>query len=268
MLVDRPPLFLLAAGQGTRLRPLTDGLPKCMVPLHGRPLAAWNLAAAVAGGVGDVILLTGYCHTRIELPTIDHTCIHNPDFATTNMVATLACAEEAWTSDLVVAYGDIVYEARVMASLLASPGDIVVVVDRQWRDYWHERFDDPLSDAESLEVDCQQAITSIGQRAGDLSQIQGQYIGLVRFRRAGVDALRRLLAEEVEASRRRERGIHPTRDFGKLYMTDILQGLIDRQVAVQAAWTDGGWLEIDSPRDLEIAHQRSEPTEQGLRILR
>jgi len=33
--------FLMAAGLGTRLRPITNTIPKCMVPIQGKPLLAW-----------------------------------------------------------------------------------------------------------------------------------------------------------------------------------------------------------------------------------
>ena len=51
---------LLAAGQGTRLRPLTDSLPKPMVPVADRPLVAHAADAAVAGGVSELIIVVGY----------------------------------------------------------------------------------------------------------------------------------------------------------------------------------------------------------------
>jgi mannose-1-phosphate guanylyltransferase len=43
--------FILGAGLGTRLRPLTDHLPKPLVPLHQRPLAAWTVEACERAGV-------------------------------------------------------------------------------------------------------------------------------------------------------------------------------------------------------------------------
>jgi len=48
--------FLLAAGLGTRLRPLTDRLPKPLVPIHGRPLLAWWLDLLELHGVDEVLV--------------------------------------------------------------------------------------------------------------------------------------------------------------------------------------------------------------------
>ncbi|MCU1286031.1 MAG: Nucleotidyl transferase [Acidobacteriales bacterium] len=48
--------FLLAAGSGTRLRPLTDNVPKCLLPIHGVPLLQIWLDNCEAAGIGDVLI--------------------------------------------------------------------------------------------------------------------------------------------------------------------------------------------------------------------
>ena len=48
--------FLLAAGLGSRLRPLTDSIPKCMVPIGGRPLLDIWLDAFDRAGVSEVMV--------------------------------------------------------------------------------------------------------------------------------------------------------------------------------------------------------------------
>ncbi len=48
--------MILAAGHGTRLRPLTESVPKCMVPLGGKPILEYTLAWLVSFGVVDIII--------------------------------------------------------------------------------------------------------------------------------------------------------------------------------------------------------------------
>ena len=52
--------LLLAGGFGTRLRPITDDVPKCLVPIHGKPLLAYWLDLLLSGGIGEVLVNTHY----------------------------------------------------------------------------------------------------------------------------------------------------------------------------------------------------------------
>src|SRR5690349_17666261 len=52
--------FLLAAGLGTRLRPITDTLPKCLVPVNGRPLLSYWMDLLEEYGVTDVLINLHY----------------------------------------------------------------------------------------------------------------------------------------------------------------------------------------------------------------
>lgn len=52
--------LLLAAGLGTRLKPLTNHLPKCLVPIHGRPLLDYWLELLVKNGVSEILINTHY----------------------------------------------------------------------------------------------------------------------------------------------------------------------------------------------------------------
>ncbi len=52
--------MLLAAGRGERMRPLTDSLPKPLVPVAGRPLIAWHLTALAAAGYREVVVNTSW----------------------------------------------------------------------------------------------------------------------------------------------------------------------------------------------------------------
>jgi len=57
--------LLLAAGYGTRLRPLTDNIPKCLVPIRGRPLLDYWLELLFAGGIEAVLVNTHYLAEKV-----------------------------------------------------------------------------------------------------------------------------------------------------------------------------------------------------------
>lgn len=58
--------LLLAAGMGTRLRPITDNLPKCLVPIHGRPLLDYWLENLFAGGIERILINTYWLADKVE----------------------------------------------------------------------------------------------------------------------------------------------------------------------------------------------------------
>ncbi|WP_284077243.1 nucleotidyltransferase family protein [Herbaspirillum aquaticum] len=58
--------LLLAAGLGTRLRPLTDFLPKCLVPIAGRPLLDYWIESLLQQGVDDILINTHYRADLVE----------------------------------------------------------------------------------------------------------------------------------------------------------------------------------------------------------
>jgi glucose-1-phosphate thymidylyltransferase len=56
---------VLAAGEGTRLRPFTVSRPKVMIPVGNRPILEYVVSALVDNGVRDIVLVVGYRKERI-----------------------------------------------------------------------------------------------------------------------------------------------------------------------------------------------------------
>ena len=57
---------ILAGGLGTRLRPLTEKVPKAMVPVDGRPFLEYEVALLKEHGVDDLVLCLGYLGEQVE----------------------------------------------------------------------------------------------------------------------------------------------------------------------------------------------------------
>lgn len=242
---------ILAAGEGTRLRPLTDHLPKALVPLGGVPLLARHMTVLHRAGIADISIVAGYCAEALEGSGAH--LFFNPHYASTNMMASLHCAKALFDGhdDVVVAYGDIVYELRVLAALLAATAPLAVVVDLGWHSLWSFRMDDPLSDAETMKLDALGNIVELGKKPRTLDDIQGQYIGLFK-----VD--RRFAKQFFARYEQMPDGmLFEGRPREKMYMTSYLQHQIDHGTQVRAATVTNGWLEVDSVQDLrryEAAH--------------
>ncbi len=58
--------LLLAAGLGTRLRPITDTIPKCLVPISGTPLLQIWLEQLTAAGIEPLLINTHYLADQVE----------------------------------------------------------------------------------------------------------------------------------------------------------------------------------------------------------
>ena len=58
--------LLLAAGLGTRLKPITDVIPKCLVPINGKPLLKYWIDGLVAAGIKEILINTHYKKELVE----------------------------------------------------------------------------------------------------------------------------------------------------------------------------------------------------------
>jgi len=239
--------IILAAGRGSRMKNLTDECPKCLVELRGKSLLEWQLAALHEAGIDEISVVTGY--KRELLVNRVPTEFHNPRWAETNMVSSLACAKE-WlqAAPCIVSYSDIFYSSQAVKSLMDCTAALAVTYDPNWLKLWTQRFGDPLLDAETFRLNSGNTLSEIGNKPKSVQEVQGQYMGLLRFTPEG-------WAEMV-----RIRSSLPSEQCDKMHMTGTLQKVIDAgRVAIAAVAYEGEWGEVDSAEDLSSyieLHQR------------
>ena len=244
--------IILAAGRGSRLMPYTKTLPKCLTELSQKPLLHWQIEALQSSGINNITIVIGYLGNQIKKATQRYANIlwvNNPNWAETNMVESLMCAQSYFCNDFIVSYSDIIYQLSVLEALTATDSDILVAVDTGWANYWSSRFDDPLSDAESLRMSSAGNIIEIGNKVSVLDEAQAQYIGLMRFKGVGVNTLV-VAHQELENV---DRNWMKYRKIKQAYMTDLLMEIILRGYTVSAVKIFRSWLEIDTPHDLQLA---------------
>ena len=128
-----------------------------------------------------------------------------------------------------------------MRGLACAPGQLVITYDREWRRLWTRRFADPLADAETFRINEAGQLLEIGGKTTRIDDIQGQYMGLLKFTPPAWNAVEALLSELDAAARDR------------LDITGLLRRLLTRkELPIRTFGTDGQWGEIDSPEDVAL----------------
>jgi choline kinase len=233
--------IILAAGRGTRMKALTEQRPKCLAVLNGKPLLEWQLDAIRQSGIDEIAVVTGY--KRKLLARWGLVEFHNLRWAETNMVSSLACAAE-WlkTEPCLVSYSDIFYDASAVSVLKNCSASLAVTYDPNWRELWEMRFENPLVDAETFHLNPNGSLAEIGNKPKTIEEIEGQYMGLLRFTPAGWSEVTRIRSELTES------------ECDQMHMTGTLQKVIHAgNVEILGIPYRGCWGEVDSESDLLAA---------------
>ena len=231
--------IILAAGRGSRMKALTDDKPKCLVELNGKPLLEWQLEALRDAGIDEIAILTGYKKELLHSYGLKE--FHNPFWAKTQMVSSLMCAED-WlrNNDCIVSYSDIFYESSAISILKECNAEICITYDPNWEDLWRKRFSNPLDDAETFRLNSDGSLAEIGCKPESLDEVQGQYMGLLKFSSRGWP----LFADIFYALNSNERD--------QVHMTSMLQLVVNSgSVSIVAEKYQGRWAEFDSITDLD-----------------
>ncbi len=128
--------IILAAGMGTRLRPLTDETPKCLVPVNGKPMLEYQLECLARAGLRECVLIVGYRADQIisrignEYQGMAISYVKNQLFQKTNNLYSLWMARDHLDADIVLIEADLLFEDDLIRQLVQHPAPSVAVVDR------------------------------------------------------------------------------------------------------------------------------------------
>lgn len=229
--------IILSAGQGSRLLPHTADRPKCLVPIGRRSFIEWQLRQLEAGGVTDIVVVTGFRAAMVdtELARLGKSglavrSIYNPFFNVADNLGSCWLARGEMDRDFIILNGDTLFESAVLARLLENArAPVTVTVDRK-----------PRYDADDMKVRLE------GDRVLDIGKTlppehsQAESIGLLLFRGEGA----RAFAEAVDAAMRTPEGL-------KWWYLRTVAALAGRGIVSSCSIEGLEWGEMDYPQDLE-----------------
>jgi len=230
---------ILAAGIGSRLRPITFKKPKCMVKVSGRPIIDYQIKAFSAAGIKDIAIIVGY-HSKIVkeycrgIKDVNISIIENYDFESTNNMYSLYLASCYWKGEeFILSNGDVIFDERIPLYLKECAVSDLIAADKG---SYNEESMKIIVNEENLIIDISKSISS--------SEAYGNSIDLYKFSTNSSKILFDHIKEIIEVKKR-------LREWTEIAIQDLVKS---QKIMMQPYNIHGlKWIEIDNYDDLSIA---------------
>jgi choline kinase len=216
---------------------LTDGRPKCLLPIRGEEtILEYQLCTLAAAGVAEVLVIVGFGAEQVEerlamrpMPGIRVRTLYNPFFSFSDNLVSCWLAQSWMSGDFLLLNGDTLFERRVVERLLEAPEAPLTLVVNEKSQY----------DADDMKVSVSAGrLLAVGKTL-DLDTVTGESIGFVRFAASGAKVFGEAL----------NRAIRDPASLGSWYLSiidDLTEHVHIEALSITGLW----WAEADFPEDL------------------
>jgi len=186
--------IILAAGVASRMRPLTDKSPKCLLQVGKKSILERTIENLMLNGINELVIVTGYLEQMIRDFVTDRypsLCVHfisNEKYETTNNVYSLWLARHLISdSDIILMDSDIIFDHRILGLLLHPKGLNRLAV----------RFEDNMGEEEmKVIVSNDQRILKISKQI-DPAKAAGESMGIAKFDEEFVGDLLKIIDNRI-----------------------------------------------------------------------
>jgi len=221
---------ILAAGTGSRLKPMTESIPKALVPVAGKPLLAYTLAFARLAGCDEITVVVGAFGEKVRsflssVGLLEENWVENPDYLIGNLYS-LGAAQKEIHTDFLLLNTDHIYDRNIAGKVRSQCTDLVAFCD-------HDR----KLGADDMKV----ALNPAGRLGGISKQLESYDRGYVGMTFCPA----RLMKTYFQAFDR------VAEKYGDKAVVEMVLGdLADNGCPPAIGDISGvGWLEIDTPEE-------------------
>jgi Predicted sugar nucleotidyltransferases len=230
---------ILAAGIGSRLKPLTDHNPKCLLKIGEKSILEMTIENILATNNSEIIIVTGYLEDKIReflrerFPKLKITIIYNKFYASTNNIYSLWLAKDAVLGDdMMMMDSDIVFDKGIITKLLNSGYKNCLALKRH--DVHYEEI--------KVKTDVKGRVVEISKEV-NLTEAEGESIGIEVFGRDALTELYNILERKVVTEKKVNQFYESA--FQELAGNDLY--IVDT--------TEYFCMEIDNKEDLATAEE-------------
>jgi len=230
-------LILLSAGRGSRLSKELRSKPKSLAKVNDKPIIEHNVK--FFNKFRKKFIVTGYKQKSLVsfAKKYGFKMIHNKKFQKTNMVYSMFLPSRYITKDVVVCYGDIIFNSTIY-NLLDKKGNIIPL-NVNWLKIWKKRMltKNIKKDAENVSI-INNYLSSIGGKIGK-KYPKYQYMGIFKLSNKTYSDLNKFF-KLIKNS--------------KIDMTSFLNSsIINMKIKIKVKKYKSFWYEIDNKKDLDVS---------------
>jgi len=239
---ERKVAVIVAAGSSSRMPKRGAEIPIAMLTIRGKSLLGRQIEILRSFDINDITVIRGYEKECFTIPDVNY--IDNTEYEQTGILYSFLLASNEIGEKSILLYGDILFERELLKKLIEETSEFSVLVDRSWREHYHNRVQHTISEAELVEVK-DGSILRMG-RDIPYDSAYGEFIGLAALSPKGSRKVRNLFDELKHEPDKTSLG---GKSLSKASLTDLFNALIEKGEKVKPIEIFGGWFEIDTFED-------------------
>lgn len=231
---------ILAAGVASRLRPLTNHTPKCLLKVGSKNILELTIENLLANNISEIIIVTGYLENKIRdfinlrFPELNITFLYNELYESTNNIYSLWLTRNDLNGDdMLLMDSDIVFNRKIIEKLCSSEKKNCLALKRQ-----------ELSDEEiKVRIDQKGRVLEISKEV-NLSEAAGESVGIELFSKEVIPALFKVIDRKVNIE-------NNVNQFYEAAFQELINSSSHEIYIVDI--TEYFCMEIDTAEDLKLA---------------
>jgi choline kinase len=227
-------VIILAAGLGTRIRPLTNKIPKSLIKIRGKTIIEYQLEGLHANGIKDIVVVIGHLgHLIKEKLGNVVKYVENKEYATSNSGYSLWLVRDEIKNGFVSLNSDLLFHSDILKKLLEDESENALMIDKKLE-----------SDCDMMKVKMEGRLIKHMSKEMGLKEASGKAVGPAKFSKEGATYLIKMMEEVFKKEGKNVWAYRLYSDFSKkrdFYGVEI-DGL--------------EWCEIDDYEDLKKAEDK------------
>ena len=232
--------IIIAAGSGKRIPEFSKLAPKSLIKINNKSILKRQIDLLRKSKIKEIGIIKGFKSSMINYKNIKY--FYNRNYKKNEQLDSLFTAKKWFSDDLIVLFSDIIYEDSILNKIIKSKYDFTIVVQKNWKKKYKDRFDHPISQADKVFVK-DNKIKDIGKKLS-YNKTNGEFLGIFKISKNNC----KIILQEYELLKKTKKTV-------KLQIHNFFRHLIKKKIDIKPTYVDAKYMEIDTYNDFKIAKE-------------